>query len=181
MTKENAVEANAGEVVKAAASQEEVNNNASNASGVHSEDLLDVLAAKDEELKKIQNERDNYKRGLLKHKGKLDDSDDSDPEDLDTKVSRMVEDKLLASREVQILKEKDEAIKELARKNKELTTALQNRSQISSGVSSGSSEDTAMKVPDNILSTDQIRNLKAKGWDDAKIETFKKNLMKNRG
>lgn len=165
---------------QSASAEQEVQNKVSTASEIQSEDLLEVLEAKDAELVKIREEKENYKRGLLKAKGKLDEDDDSDSPDIDTLIDRKVNEKFLASKETQLLKEKDEAIKALAKRNRELETTLKNRSQISTGVSQGTSEENVVKVSDNILSAEQIKSLKAKGWNDDKIELFKKNLQKNK-
>ena len=174
MSEENiAVEAN----VQHAAAEGGVEAKASNAPEMH-EDLLAVIEAKDAELLKVQTERENYKRGMLKAKGKIEDTG-SEPEELDELIARKVEERLLATKEVQLAKEKDDAIKALAKRNKELELALKNRSQISnSGV--GNSSET-IPVSDNVLSQDQIKHLKTvKGWSDAKIETFKQNLLKQK-
>lgn len=170
----HAVEANAVN----AATQEEVNNNESSASGIQTEDLLQVLQAKDAELEKIRQEKDNYKKGMLKAKGKLED-DDIDSEDMDSLIERKLNEKLLSSKEAQLAKEKDDAIKALVNRNKELETALKNRSQISSGTGAGNSVETT-PIADNKLSAEQVKSLKAKGWTDEKIELFKMNLMKNK-
>lgn len=170
----NAVEATA----VTAATQEEVNQTESTASETHTEDFLEVLEAKEAELAKIREERDNYKKGMLKAKGKLEDDDDQ--EDIEAKIERMVSEKILATREAELIKEKDDVIKALARKNAELTTALKNRSQISTGTGAGTNTE-AQPVSDNVLSAEQIKSLKAKGWSDDKISRFRENLLKNRG
>ncbi len=67
--------------------------------------------------------------------------------------------------------------KAIQKKQAELATALKNRAGLGASGLGGSSEDK-QPVGDNILSTDQLKDLKAKGWNDAKIERFKKNLRK---
>lgn len=137
-----------------------------------------VLAEKDAEIAKIRGEKENYRRGMLKAKGKLPDEDDNSVEELDAKVSRLVEEKLLSRREEQAQAEKDKFITDLARKNKELTLALKNRGQITTTSGIGSNEDKPEVKDNSFFSKDQITSLKAKGWSDAKIETFKQNLAK---
>jgi len=167
-TEDNAVKE--VETTVTAASQSDT----SDASEVSMEDYLSVIEAKDAELAKLRSEKDNYKRGLLKAKGKLDEDDESEPADLDTMIERKINEKLLSSKEDQVQREKDEAMKALAKQNRELLTALRNRSQISTGTGTGSNNDNQVKVSDHILSPDQEKNLRAKGWDDKKIELFKK-------
>lgn len=139
-----------------------------------------LLTAKDEEIAKIAEERENYKKGLLKAKGKLPDEDDnsSNDEDIDSKVKRLVQEQLLATREAQIQAEKEALIKEQAKKLKELTLALRNREQVTNVSGPGSNQDIPEGKVDSILSNDQLRSLKARGWDDKKIEQFKENLKK---
>lgn len=66
--------------------------------------------------------------------------------------------------------------KAILKKQSELATALQNRAGL--GASGLGSSTEGQTVSDNILSTDQLADLKAKGWDDKKIERFKKNLRR---
>lgn len=172
-TEEKAVER--VETIEPAAVQSDV----SEAQGVSTDDLLAVIEAKDSELEKIRLEKENYKKGMLKAKGKLDE-DDSDSEDIDAKIERVVAERLLGTKEAQLQAEKDTAFKALAKRNRELETALKNRSQISAGIGGGNNTES-MPVSDHVLSADQVKSLKAKGWDDNKIELFKKNLLKNKG
>ncbi len=66
--------------------------------------------------------------------------------------------------------------KAIFKQNKEMATALQNRAGL--GASGLGSSTEGQVVADNILSTDQLRDLKAMGWDDKKIDRFKKNLRR---
>ena len=139
------------------------------------------LAAKDTEIAQIRTERENYRKGMLKAKGKLPDEDDTlsnEDEDLDAKIDRKVQERLLSTREAQIQSEKDALVSSLAKKNKELTLALKNRGQISTTSGQGSNEDRQEVKTDKYFSKEQIASLKAKGWSDEKIETAKKNMLK---
>lgn len=138
------------------------------------------LKKKDDEIIKIREEKENYRRGLLKAKGKIPDEDDnsSNDEDIDARIDRKVEEKLLATKEAQALADKDALVASLAKKNKELSLALKNRGQISSNSGNGSNEEQPEPRKDNLLSNDQISALKAKGWTDKKIEDFKNNLIR---
>jgi len=66
--------------------------------------------------------------------------------------------------------------KAILQKQKEMATALQNRAGLGATGLGASTE--GQSVPDNILSADQLKDLKARGWDDKKIERFKKNLRR---
>ena len=139
-----------------------------------------ILAQKDAEIAKIRDEKDNYRKGLLKAKGHLPEEDDnfSNDEDIDSKVSRLVQEQLLKTKEAQALAEKDTLISAMAKKNKELSLALKNRGQVTNPSGQGSNQEMPESPKDHILSNDQINALKGKGWDDGKIEEFKKNLAK---
>ena len=137
------------------------------------------LAEANAKIAKISEEKENYRKGMLKAKGKLPDEDDNSSngeEDIDSKVKRLVQEQLLQTQEAQAQAEKDMLIADMAKKNKELTLALKNRGQISTATGQGSNEDKPEVKVEKTLSTDQIASLKAKGWSDKKIEEFKKNL-----
>lgn len=139
------------------------------------------LAAKDAEIAKLAEERNNYKRGMLKAKGKVkDDDDDLEEDDIDTKIEKKVQEKLLDTQWMNAQKEKDEIIKKALERNKELEIAVKNRSQISKE-GNGSSSEQKMAPKDAILTEEKLKQLKGMGWDDTKIERFKQNLIKNRG
>lgn len=143
-----------------------------------------AAAAKDEEIKKLREERDNYKTVALKRLGKLP----ADSEFLGEagkeiegliadKVKEALLDKELAARE----REKDDNLKKLARENAELKLALKNRP----GESLGNGGGDNLEVKDNVFSAEQIAELRQKALrlkaDPEKfIENAKKNLQARR-
>lgn len=148
------------------------------------EDLQAQLDATNAELEKVRIEKENYKKGLLKAKGKLPEEviPDEPEEDLETKIDRIVAQRLIESKETQLQKEKDEIFKKTLARNKELATALKNRSGIS-GIGSGTSnEGESINKP--FWGKDQLEELRRKGFDvndPKKLETLKKNLQKVKG
>lgn len=147
-----------------------------------SEVLEEQLAAKDAEIAKLTEEKDNYKRGMLKAKGKpaKDEEEDEDAdEDIDTKIDRKVNERLLDTKISNAQADKDELLKKALARNKELETAIKNRSQISTS-GQGSGSESKLTPKDAILSEEKIKQFKGMGWDDAKIERYKQNLMKNK-
>lgn len=133
------------------------------------------------ELVKTREEKENYRKGLLKAKGKLPgdtDLDDSDPEELETLVDRKVNERFLSTKEAQLQAAKDAIIEGQSRRLKELEVALKNRGQITSTSAAGSNQDKPEVKTDSYFSPEQIQSLKAKGWDDKKIEEAKKNMQK---
>lgn len=144
-------------------------------------DYETLLAQKDAEIAQVRTEKDNYKKGLLKAKGKLPDedySDDNTHEDMETIIDRKVQEKFLSTREAQLQAEKDNALKALLKRTKELELALRNRGQITSTSAQGSNQDKPEVKTDNYFSNEQINALKAKGYDDKKIEQIKKNMIR---
>jgi len=139
------------------------------------------LAAKDAEIAKIASEKENYRKGMLKAKGKLPgdnqvDSDDS--ETLDEKIARKVQETVLSTREAQVQAERDAIQKASLKRIKELELALKNRSQVTSVSASGSNHDKPEVKTDDYLSPEQLNYFKSKGWSNEKIEEFKKNAKK---
>ena len=137
------------------------------------------LAEKDARIAKLTSEKENYKKGMLKAKGKVKDEDYSEPvdEDLDAKIARKVQETLLDTQLQNALKEKDDLIKKALERNKELETTIANRSQIS-GAPVGAGSEQKLTPKDAVLSEEKIKYFKSQGKSDAWIERFKQNLMK---
>ena len=134
------------------------------------------LQKKDAELAKVRGEKENYRKGMLKAKGKLPEDDNLEDESLDDKVSRLVKEQILNTKEAQVQAEKDALVTTLAKKNKELTLALKNRKQITDVSALGSNGDKNEVKTDNFFSEAQIAELKKRGYSDKKIESLKGNL-----
>jgi hypothetical protein len=162
-------------------------------SQVENEEHADKVVVSDESLKKdleeeynkliaenakLSKERDNYKKGMLLAKGKIVENDEEHTSlPLEEQIEKIVQEKLLATQEAQNLMKQKELVERALKENKELKLALANRKQVdNSSVGTGSSEPIPVK--DNFLSPAQINDLKSKGWDDKKIELFRKNLAK---
>lgn len=135
-----------------------------------------LLAEANERITKLADERDNYKRGLLKAKGKLDeeDLDPSREADIEKMVDAKVKAALLETQYTAAQKERDELLSKIVKENKELRLAIKNKP--GGGTSSGGGS-SGPKVSDNILSEEQERELRTvRGWDDKKVDAYKKNL-----
>ncbi len=139
------------------------------------------LAKVNATLEQTKVEKENYRKAYLKNAGgnppEEDDNSSNGTEDIDSKVKRLVSEQLLATKEAEAQADKDRIISNMAKKLKETTLALKNRGQITTTSGQGSNEEKAEGKVDNVLANDQISALKAKGWSDKKIETFKKNLL----
>lgn len=133
------------------------------------------LAEKDALILKLSTERTNYKKGMLKAKGKLPEEEEE--EDLDAKIERKVQERMLDSEITKIQQEKDALLKTTLARMKELETAFKNKDQMSTS-DVGSSNGSKFTVKDNVLTDEKLKALKAMGKNDAWIENYKKNLLK---
>lgn len=157
-----------------AATETEVKKEEAAASPSETVNLAEALEKTLEKLGKTEEERDNYKTGLLRAKGKIEVEEDADLEDrLLARLRQGLKDEERAKGE----EERDEITKKLIQRNKELEEAVKNKTTVATaGV--GASSETTTKVSDNMLSEAQLNELRGRGWDDEKIARFKQNLSK---
>jgi hypothetical protein len=153
---------------------------ASEATGV---DYEAELAKTNAELARVRLERENYRLGMLKAKGKLPDdgSNGDDVSDMDALIDQKIAERLASSTEARIQMEQTALIAKIAKENKELKVALQNKSQVATAPAGGSGEGSSVK--DSFFTGDQIRNLEAQakaiGVDPVKfIASTKENMQK---
>lgn len=151
----------------ASTQQQEVKKEETGASAVQI-DYAAELAKKDAELAKLAIERDNYKNGLLAAKGKLPEQQvvENQP-DIEALIDQKVSEKLYSEKEKQIQAEKNALLEDALKKVSELSTALANKQGITTSAGGTSSDNS--QPQNQFFSPDQIRDLKARGWDDAKI------------
>ncbi len=128
-----------------------------------------------EEQLKTAEERDNYKKGLLKAKGKLPDDE---LEEEDDRIRRIVADTIASTKSAQIEQAKEELIRKTLADNAELKKALANKEQIPTTTPGSSVDNPPFKTNDQLLSKEQIAYFKSKGWSDKKIEEYKQNYAK---
>ena len=148
---------------------------------VPAEPVIDPLAAKDEEIAKLTEERDNYKTVALKRLGKLPGDADFMEEGNTTglTVEEQVK-KALVEREIARAEQEKEAIaKQALKENAELRLALKNRPQTGLGSDSGGSQE----VKDNVFSIAQLEAMKQRATrlkidPQVYIENAKKNLAR---
>lgn len=140
------------------------------------EALKGALDGLEEEKKlrtKAEEDRDNYKEGMLKAKGKLKSDESEEDEGGDDEKGKTDSKKTDNSSELA------DIVKTLLKRNQELVTAVVNKSQVATA-GQGTGSEAKVEVGDNLLSADQIKDLKARGWDDKKIALFKANLKNAR-
>ncbi len=151
-----------------------VNNNGAQSAPTGQKDPEQLLEEANARIAKLAEERDNYKRGMLKAKGKLDNDDDEDEPDMREIARQEARAMLMDTDWAKASQERDELITRMAKENKELRLAFSNKP--GTGTGHGGNQD-AQRPTDNILSEEQERDLRSRGWDDKKIEHFK-NLAK---
>lgn len=125
------------------------------------------------ELEAVRIEKDNYKRGLLKAKGKL--PDDEQP-DLDQLVSQKVAEALESSKASDLERKEKELVDKILQENKELKLARQNREQISTAPQ-GTGNTGTTSTTDTFFSPEQLAYFKQRKLDPEKV---KANILKNR-
>lgn len=126
-------------------------------------DSMERETAEKARADKAEGERENYKKGMLKAKGKLETEEIEEEEGTEVAKTGNTSSELVG------------LVKTLLEQNKELSIAVANRTQIATSSQGGSSEAKVV-VSDNLLSEAQIADLKARGKSDEWIATFKKNL-----
>lgn len=132
-----------------------------------------ILAAKDAELAKVTTEKENYRRGLLKAKGKDLPEDDGASETQEEMLRRIVREEQLSSREAQLAAEKDAAMKALIKQNKELRLAMKGTNTV--GVVGANEAKNNINAAPEFFSKEQLAELKKRGVDPEKA---KANMLK---
>lgn len=135
------------------------------------------MAAKDAEIARVREERDNYKRGMLKAKGKVDD-DDLGEESTEDTMRRIAREEYLNTKEAQLMVDRKKAEEALIKENSELRLAAKNKpaTTTASGSSSARDESQIVSTPaEKFFSAEQLENIKKRGVDP---EAVMKNLQK---
>lgn len=134
--------------------------------------LLVELEAVKLERERAEQERDNYKKGMLKAKGKLDEQDPTEQseETLDQLVERKLGERLSDTKVQEILDKEKAVYDALAKRNAELERALANRPGVSSVASGASERATASPTgPETFFSPEQLADLKKRKVDPSKV------------
>jgi len=135
-----------------------------------------LLQEKEQELEKIAIERENYKQGMLRAKGKLSEdemfAEEAAQED---KVRSLVREELLKTESARIAQEREEILKKVIRENKELKLANKTRFQKSGSPVSGGSNMDRPESTTEFWTEEQIATMKSRGIDPDKA---KENYLK---
>lgn len=147
-----------------------------------SQDLAAVLAETNAELIKTREERENYKKGLLKAKGKLPDDGasvgDGTSETQEEMLRRIVREEQSRSKEALLEAKKDALTETLLKQNRELRLTIQGKASAGSGVVGGGQDKNDTKPTTEFFSATQLEEIKKKGLDPEKV---KENLLKQVG
>lgn len=137
----------------------------------NNEDVEAKIAALEADKAKAIEEAANWKVAALKAKSKEVLEDESEEE----RISRIVNEKLSATKIAAIDNEKEALLKKLAKENKELKLA--NANKTGTPVSTGTHSEGQV-VKDTLVTSEQMAAFKTRGWSDKDIERYKKNLQK---
>lgn len=132
------------------------------------------IASLEAEKAKHIEEIANWKMAALK--AKADAKSDGLEPDEDERMAGIARKALAESRLAEIAREQDGIIQKALKENKELKLAVMNKSR-EPGAAMGSHTETT-PVQDTVVTSQQMEAFKARGWDDKKIERYKKNLIR---
>lgn len=139
-------------------------------------DYAALLQEKEQELEKIARERENYKQGLLRAKGKLSEdemfAEEAAEED---RVRSLVREELLKTESARLSQEREELLKKVIRENKELKLANKTKFQKSGAPVSAGSNLERPESTTEFWTEEQLAQMKARGVDPNKA---KENYLK---
>lgn len=131
------------------------------------EDLTAKLASLEAENAKLAEEKENYRKGMLKYK-KQEEPEPLVDESIDELVERKVQEKLYDTRSQEIEKQKAETLEKILKENEELRKAASLRSP-SSPSSMGSNQDKPEVTTSAHWTPEQEASLKARGLDPEEV------------
>lgn len=135
-----------------------------------------LLREKEEQLAKISQERENYKQGLLRAKGKASEEDlFADEVVQEDKLRAIVREELLSTESAKIAKEREELLNKVLRENKELKHAFKAKAQVATApISAGTNLDRP-EANTQFWTEEQLAVMKSRGIDPDKA---KENYLK---
>lgn len=131
------------------------------------------IASLEGEKAKLIEEVANWKMAALKEKAKA--KDEGIEPDEDERMTRIARKALAESRLAEIAREQDAIIQKALKENKELKLAQLNKKE--PGAAMGTHSE-ASPVKDTLITPEQMAAFKARGWDEKKIERYKKNYLR---
>ncbi len=141
--------------------------------------LFDVHTQTVQEKEQAERDRDNYKKGMLAAKGKKSAGDEevTEPEDIETIVSRKVSEALKLKEQEDTRKRQEEFVKKIIKENSELKIARANKSQVGSGSASATPSEGSTVQTDKFFTQEQLDYFKSRKLDPEKV---KANMLKNK-
>ena len=141
------------------------------------DDLADLTLKTFEDLQKVQKERDNYREGLLKAKGKKPE-DETDEE----RIERIVNEKIASSQFGKLVQDFQGQVKKLAEQNKELKVANRSKSAMESKGAGGGqdkqegSNDPLASIPADLKA--RLANVRPESRDKLIAKWRAANIIK---
>lgn len=126
-------------------------------------------------IAQIEAEKENYRKAYLKEVEKRKNGDGESDEE---RMRRVVQEELANSKLAEFDRQKDELLKKALKENKELKLAHLNKTGTPPAAMGAHSESAPVR--DTLVTPEQMTYFKSLGWDDKKIEMYKKNLLRKR-
>lgn len=121
-------------------------------------------------------ERDNYKTGMLKAKGKIP-AEGTDLEETDEEKMRRIAREEASNQKINAIDAEKEALfQKTLKENKELKLAIANKTVAPPAAQGSHIESTPVR--DTTITAEQMEYFKKRGWSDKDIERYKNNLRK---
>lgn len=143
------------------------------------------LKERDERIAKLTTDRDNYRKGMLKNKGKLPTEEEQEVDELSTeeKMRKIAKEEFLNTEIAKELEAKKEDLAILAKENKELRVAVKNSNK-SNLSPDGIGSDSSKNEEKDTFSPQKIAQLRARARqlgidEDYYIKTARKNVGKS--
>jgi hypothetical protein len=115
-----------------------------------------LLADKDREIEFLREKKEQYRKGMLKAKSKLEPEYD-DSEDLESLVERKVQEKLFDAKIQEAEKQKDEILQKTLKENAELKQLAKSKGLMP--FSMGSNQDKPEVTSEDYFSPQQVEDL----------------------
>ena len=129
------------------------------------------LKALEAENTKLSIEKENYRKGMLLAKGKIEEPEDNVPDVLEELVERKINERFFNQKETELARQKEEILQKALAENNELRRAINNPTPAGNGA--GSNQDK-LDVDNNYGFTPEfLAMIKSKGLDPAQV---KKNM-----
>lgn len=139
----------------------------------HSQDVdyEALLREKDKELEKLARERENYKQGMLRAKGKASEEElFADEVSQEDRIRSMIREEMLSTESAKLAQEREEILARALRENKELRLSNKTKSQKGSAPVASSTNQERPKSDVPFWTEAQLAVMKSRNIDPEKAK-----------